>query len=74
MDIAYIPEVGEHEVAIVVNGEAPMDIPGSPSVPILRIQGNSIHRLGAITAAPRVAPSFMQCFFTENTANVIDSL
>ena len=46
-------------------------LPGRPSVPFFRMQGTSIHRIGALTPAQGVPPSFMQCFFLENSTNGI---
>jgi len=44
-------------------------IPGAPSVPYFRMQGSSIHAIGALTAAEGVEPSFMQCFFLESNSS-----
>ena len=51
---------------------ADKSIPGRPSVPFFRMQGSSVHALGALRAENGVSPSFMQCFFMENTTGVTD--
>jgi hypothetical protein len=48
------------------------NIAGRPSVPFFRMQGTSVHSIGALLPAPGVTPSFMQCFFHENVTGVTD--